>query len=377
MEYNYYIKNSAIEEIKILKTNGIAITAQNIENFYMSEVNVIVNLGKVLENDKIYDGFVKLADIPKGANVEEILLENRKKMMEIIIDSYTKQCIKQNKLVPDENPEQNLELKSINLIFNAVNNYYDSIYARYNNLDENKVLPEYNEQELVNLKYKSYKKIMNGVGVLGIQNEFKKSKMKSFAQFCAESTINYVHKYNVTADKLLKEGIEQGDIVVENPVDDSNVSELNAGDISIDNILKMDNVNKSNIEIKIPLMYDMLEKSYNSRSAAERFFSYFPFINPTAKAERRAMNTIRNVMEEVCYNHMDLDELELKRDKAVKMNAKKYYKEELEKLNYVEEEQKVAIEAPEVIENEKVVHEIDDSVVKDLLARNVVKRTLD
>ena len=185
-----------------------------------------------------------------------------------------------------------------------------------------------------------------------------------------------MHKYNTAADKLLKEGIEQGDIEVVNPVDDSNVSELNAGDISID-MLKMDNVNKSNIEIKIPLMYDMLEKSYNSRSTAERFFSYFPFINPTAKAERRAMNTIRNVMEEVCYNHMDLDELEIKRDKAVKMNAKKYYKEELEKLNYVEEEHKVPIEAPEVIESEKVAPEIDDSVVKELLARNVVKRTLD
>ena len=74
---------------------------------------------------------------------------------------------------------------------------------------------------------------------------------------------------------------------------------------------------------------------------------------------------------------MDLDEFEIKRDIAVKLNAKKYYKEELEKINYVEEEQKVAIEAPEVIENEKIVHEIDDSVVKDLLARNVVKRTLD
>ena len=376
MEYNYYIKNSAIEEIKILKKNGKAITAKNIENFYMSEVNVIVNLGKVLENDKIYDGFVKLVDIPKGANVEEILLENRKKMMAIIIDSYTKQCIKQNKLVLDEKPEQNLKLKSINLIFNAVNNYYDSIYARYTNLDENKVLPEYDEQELVNLKYKSYKKIMNGVGVLGIQNEFKKSKIESFAQFCAEAAVHYVHKYNTAADKLLKEGIEQGDIEVVNHVEDSNVSELNPGDISI-SMLNMDNVNKSNIEIKIPLMYDMLEKSYNSRSAAERFFSYFPFINPTAKAERRAMNTIRNVMEEVCYNHMDLDELEIKRDKAVKMNAKKYYKEELEKLNYVEEEQKVPIEAPEVIESEKAVPEIDDSVVKELLARNVVKRTLD
>ena len=376
MEYNYYIKNSAIEEIKILKTNGKAITAKNIENFYMSEVNVIVNLGKVLENDKIYDGFVKLTDIPKGANVEEILLENRKKMMAIIIDSYTKQCIKQNKLVLDEKPEQDLKLKSINLIFNAVNNYYDSIYARYTNLDENKVLPEYDEQELVNLKYKSYKKIMNGVGVLGIQNEFKKSKIESFAQFCAEAAVHYVHKYNTAADKLLKEGIEQGDIEVVNHVEDSNVSELNPGDISI-SMLNMDNVNKSNIEIKIPLMYDMLEKSYNSRSAAERFFSYFPFINPTAKAERRAMNTIRNVMEEVCYNHMDLDELEIKRDKAVKMNAKKYYKEELEKLNYVEEEQKVPIEAPEVIESEKAVPEIDDSVGKDLLARNVVKRTLD
>ena len=67
----------------------------------MSEVNVIAILGKVLENDKIYEGFVKLADIPEGAYVEEVLLENRKKMMATIIDSYTKQCIKKNKLVVD------------------------------------------------------------------------------------------------------------------------------------------------------------------------------------------------------------------------------------------------------------------------------------
>ena len=94
--------------------------------------------------------------------------------------------------------------------------------------------------------------------------------------------MNYVNKYNNTADKLFKEGIEQGDIEVVNPIDDSNVSELNPGDIDI-NLLNIDKVNKSNIEVKIPLMYDALEKSYNARSTAERFFSYFPFINPTAK----------------------------------------------------------------------------------------------
>jgi hypothetical protein len=292
--------------------------------------------------------------------------------MTTVIDSYTKQCIKENKLVIDETIDDNLKLKSIDLIFNAVNNYYDSIYARYTNLDENKVLPEYNEQELVKFKYKSYKKIMNGVGVSGILNECKKSKAESFASFCAEAAVNYVHKYNLAADKLLKEGIEQGEIEVVNPVEDSNVSELNPGDIDID-ILKIDNVNKSNIEIKIPLMYGMLEKSYNARSTAERFFSYFPFINPTAKAERRAMSTIRNVMEEVCYNHMDLEELELKRDSAFKMDNKKYFKEELETLNYIEEEQKVQIEANEAIEQEESVNEIDDLVVNEKLIKNMFR----
>jgi hypothetical protein len=213
---------------------------------------------------------------------------------------------------------------------------------------------------------------MNGVGVLGILNESKKSKSESFATFCAEAAINYVHKYNRAADRLLKEGIEQGEIEITNPVDDSNVSELNPGDIDID-ILKMDNVNKSNIEIRIPLMYGMLEKSYNARSTAERFFSYFPFINPTAKAERRAMSTIRNVMEEVCYNHMDLEELELKRDSAFKMDNKKYFKEELEKLNYVDEGQKVPIEAKEVIEREESVNEIDDLVVNEQLIKNMFR----
>ena len=292
--------------------------------------------------------------------------------MATVVDSYTKKCIKENKLILDQTTDDNFKLKSINYIFNAVNNYYDSIYARYTNLDENKVLPEYNEQELVNLKYKSYNKIRNGVGVLGIENEFKKSKVESFANFCAEATINYVNKYNRTAEKLLKEGIEQGDIEIVNPVDDSNVSELNPGDIDID-ILKIDSANKSNIEVKIPLMYGMIEKSYNDRSAAERFFSYFPFINPTAKAERRAMNTIKNVMQEVCYNHMDLEDLEIKRDSAFKMEKKQYFKGELENLNYVEEEQKVQIVANEAIEQEKVVNEIDDSVVNEQLIKDMFR----
>ena len=78
-------------------------------------------------------------------------------------------------------------------------------------------------------------------------------------------------------------------------------------------------------------------------------------------------------MEEVCYNHMDLEELELKRDSAFKMDNKKYFKEELEKLNYIEEEQKVQIEANEVIEQEKVVNEIDDSVVNAKLIKDMFR----
>ena len=74
---------------------------------------------------------------------------------------------------------------------------------------------------------------MNGVGVSGILNEYKKSKAESFATFCAEAAVDYVLKYNLVADRLLKEGIEQGEIEVENPVEDSNVSELNPGDILV------------------------------------------------------------------------------------------------------------------------------------------------
>ena len=101
---------------------------------------------------------------------------------------------------------------------------------------------------IINVKKSKFDKTL--FNVLGIQNEFKKSKIESFAQFCAEAAVHYVHKYNTAADKLLKEGIEQGEIEVVNRVDDSNVSELNPGDIDI-GILNIDNVNKSNIEIKI------------------------------------------------------------------------------------------------------------------------------
>jgi hypothetical protein len=78
-------------------------------------------------------------------------------------------------------------------------------------------------------------------------------------------------------------------------------------------------------------------------------------------------------MEEVCYNHMDLEELELKRDSAFKMDNKKYFKEELEKLNYVDEGQKVPIEAKEVIEREESVNEIDDLVVNEQLIKNMFR----
>jgi hypothetical protein len=55
------------------------------------------------------------------------------------------------------------------------------------------------------------------------------------------------------------------------------------------------------------------------------------------------------------------------------MDNKKYFKEELETLNYIEEEQKVQIEAPEVIEQEKEVNEIDDLVVNEKLINNMFR----
>ena len=70
---------------------------------------------------------------------------------------------------------------------------------------------------------------------------------------------------------------------------------------------------------------------------------------------------------------MDLEELELKRDSAVKMDSKKYFKEELETLNYIEEEKKVRIEANEVIEQEETVNEIDDLVVNEKLINNMFR----
>jgi hypothetical protein len=277
-------------------------------------------------------------------------------------------------MVPEEIIDKNGEMKSIDLVFNAVNNYYDSLYARFNNFNTEKVLPKYDEKELTKLKYNSYKKIMNGVGSNGIRSEYKKSNAKSFAEFCAEASVNYVNKYNNTADKLFKEGIEQGDIEVVNPIDDSNVSELNPGDIDI-NLLNIDKVNKSNIEVKIPLMYDALEKSYNARSTAERFFSYFPFINPAAKEERRAMYTIRNVMEKVCYNSMDLDELNLKREVALNSEKVEFYKSEVDNLNYVEEEKKINIEVDvrNFEEEEKTTREISDEMVNKQLIEKLYK----
>ena len=64
-----------------------------------------------------------------------------------------------------------------------------------------------------------------------------------------------------------------------------------------------------NIRKKIPLMYGTLKDSYESRSSAERFFSYIPFINPNAKKEREAIQRIEKLMSEECRLHIDKDVL--------------------------------------------------------------------
>ena len=376
MAINILGKNSVKKELNEIIALGKPnkVTKDTIiDNLKTHEIDITVTLRNMVGEFELIDEFVKLKDIENKANVEKILMENRKNIMEKIVKDYTKKCIDHNVIIPDYSIDSKdiNGIKVIGQVFNMVNNYYDSLYARYCDLDMNKTLPEYDKKELDTLKYEAYKKIKENTGIEGIQNNFKNSKEKNFAEYCMHTAIHYVLDFNKNVEKAAKKQIDSLEDEYGNNVSQFSVSDLEQEDI---NRLRIETQSVMNIRKKIPLMYGTLKDSYESRSSAERFFSYFPFINPNAKKEREAIKRIEKLMNEECRLHIDKDVLNTLNKSAVNEISKNYYQEEINYVKYVAEE-KVEVKENIVIddhifnENENIIEPIEEKEVnKDLIA---------
>lgn len=196
-----------------------------------------------------------------------------------------------------------------------------------------------------------------------IKNNFKKYGAESFVKFCVDATIKYVDLYNKNVESAIK---EQMDIVRE-PGDSFRVfiSDIDPKDVDVDD-LTLEEKNISNIKYKVPILYGMLKKSYESRSTAKRFFSYFHFINLTAKEERTAMNTIRKAMEHVCHFSITEDDLYSLSMAAERKENLQYYQTEIKKINIVEEplKESIFIVDEEAIDDNNLIEEIEEKDIE-------------
>ena len=361
MAYNFVLINNVNNELKqFVKVSEHSIIAEKNKLKKYEETTVLI-LETNSGIDNIADELLTLNKIPEDVDVVQYMVNHRKQMMEKIIKAYTKNCINNNILEPAQatNPLKMTygEIRVIDQVMNMVNNYYDSIYARYTNLDIEKTLPEYENDELVQLKYNAYKKIKKNTGMESIMASYKKSKCDTFAEYCMEATGKYISEYNQ-------------DVVNHLQKKDNNIDPKR---VDLDE-LNLNPKNVANVKTKIPMMYAKLLTSYYSRSAAERFFSYFPFINPTAKEERKAIHFIQVNMEYTCYAQINEDALEKLADKEIAKERNDFYQKKLDEIGVpVEEEQKVPIEAYEVNANEEVAPEIDDMVVNEIITKNMFR----
>ena len=151
MAINILRKNAVKKELNeiIALGNPNKVTRDTIMDELKSyEIDITVTLRNMVGEFELIDEFVKLKDIENKVNVEKILIENRKNIMEKIVKDYTKKCIDHNVIIPDYSidPKEINGIKVIGQVFNMVNNYYDSLYARYCDLDMNKTLPEYDKK---------------------------------------------------------------------------------------------------------------------------------------------------------------------------------------------------------------------------------------
>ena len=354
MSYNFLLKNNLKNELKGLNNPTTEDIEKEKNDLLTEEMEALEQLKINTGNPKIVNFFLKIENIPANFNTEQFLVEHRKIAIKEVVDNYVKNCINANIVKPLKYSELSgdnfNEVKDLDLLLNLVNNYYDSIYARYTNFDKTKTLPDYNQTELDEMKYKAYKKIQKNTGIEAIQNDFNDQDDISFAEFAENRVNQYISEFNDNVKEKMKE-----QKINEEPRE---INVLN---------LPLEQKHVANLTTKVPLIYGMLKNSYNSRSRAERFFSYFPFVFPTATRERRALTYIETYVKKGCYLPMDKDDLNKLKINATNQVNDNFFKKEIEKVSYVDEKlnEKVNVEVNDgdlLIQNNEVVEPVNSNV---------------
>lgn len=271
------------------------------EALFSGEIDALNDLFDYLDDYTLTDYFIKDKDIKKDTNLIQFCNDKRKQSMEIIADLYTKHAIEHNVVDPTFTLDKAL---------NIVENYYDSFYVRN---CKDKVLdnfPASSKEEVAKLKTNAYKQIKGKVGIEGIKADFAKEKTVPFSQYCVDKTLDYVKALN----NDIKEYCVNHNIDVPGKV--TNASLFNQKLVS-------------QVNFTVPTYLNMISDSYSKRSAAERFFSYFPFINQEAKEERNAIRRIESILINGSIYRLDDEDITKLREDSRSAINKNYYDEKL------------------------------------------------
>ncbi len=335
-EYKYVKKTKLIYKDTYNKTPEALKTIY--QTLMAEESDVVSNMMNYFDNPRIFDVFVREEDIPRNAKLVPFLIEKRKAAIERIVNDYVQKNIIENLEKPDE------ELETL---ITMVDNYYDSFYIRKSedkDLDSFKAIED---DELTKYSINAYKKIKDKIGLEGIRNDFAKKKNISFAKYAVDMTYKHVSALNEEVIKICaEEDVEVPD--------------------KITSTMGLNRNNVVHLQEKVPGCLFMLQRSYNARSKAERFFSYFPFINPTAKEERKAINQIESLLIDGCRLEFTKEKIDKYINRAITKGTK-YYTEKLSKLEESLPEEKVNIVVDnnqDDVEKVEIINEKD--IQKDL-----------
>ena len=350
MAYNYLIKNNVKTElanINNIDNETLIKIKKDLLKYEESTLRLIGNTVGDINFISEMHNLVSLQNLKEHIDPKKTLINNRKEVIEKAIKLFTKNCIDNNETnlaTSTKTKDLNYEdIRSFDHLVNMINNYYDSLYTRFTNANLKESLPEYDANELKATKKKVYTKIKKNTGKDLIENEFKKSGYKTFAGYCYDVVPDLVGKFNDKVVRLADEKYPNKEIK----------------DVKL-STLGLKNSDYADLHKKIPTMLSMLKNSYYNRSKTERFFSYFPFINPRAKEERKAINMIFQACDAGCYAKIDRGELELYKVNELKNLNKNFYANELEKIdNLVEDKVNIIVESEAVVQNENVLNKVE------------------
>lgn len=302
-----------------------------------NELDALEDIMDFFGDEKITELFPKDQHVVSSINVIDFCIENRKKCMEALGERFTKVVISENLASPKMKLDQ---------IFNVVENYYDSFYLRHSDSKDLDYFVPSNKAELHKIKMKSYAAIKGNVGVEAVKNEFAKKKKMTFAKFCLEKSKRHVTKLNESIRDLAA------------------LKKIDIPD-KITNLDILDKVKVAQVQNTVPTYLHMLNESYKSRSAVERFFSYFPFINKAAKEERNSINRIEDMLKNVSYLKFSDEEIKTSVEACAKDNKKDFFNTELKKGNYKPEPK------PEPVKQEIEIPEANHQMQQDSKSKKI------